>query len=505
MKNILFLTSLFSFLSLSLVAQITVTRSDFPSRGDVFFILEDDDMSGLTAGGTGMQTWNFTSLDVNNLDTILFVEPTLTPPYATPFDTLFPNSNLALSGAIGGVYLNISNDSLMLDGVAADLLGQGFVTPININPDLKLIEFPANYLNSFSSTGVVDTIIDTVIGIADKIRLIRTQTNIVALDAYGTLNLPNGSHQTLRMFTTEIIDNELFLGTTIGGNITWVPQPAIAASLDDTIYRYNWIAKNEGYYVMEAIADQNGNLESGFFKSSTQVLAFPSQVSNASCKGACDGSIQLSAVGGTGSYSYSWSANAGGGSGNSASGLCAGEYYFTVTDNGNSSTYTDTIRVTEPNAIVILVSTIKESPLGNDGEIRLSVSGGTAPYSYAWTGTSQTTRDVNSLSGGSYSVTVTDANSCTADTSITLGTRVGVNEMGAHQGLQIYPNPANERVYVQSSRGISEIKLIDMLGKSLLITNDRLIATDHLENGVYLVEIKDAEGGLHTSRLVVQH
>ena len=51
-----------------------------------------------------------------------------------------------------------------------------------------------------------------------------------------------------------------------------------------------------------------------------------------------------------------------------------------------------------------------------DGSINLSVTGGTAPYNYTWTGTntfSSTSKDITNLSIGSYTITVTDADNNT--------------------------------------------------------------------------------------------
>ena len=47
------------------------------------------------------------------------------------------------------------------------------------------------------------------------------------------------------------------------------------------------------------------------------------------------------------------------------------------------------------------------------GSVNISISGGLAPYIYIWSN-SQTTQDINNLSEGNYSVTISDVNGCTA-------------------------------------------------------------------------------------------
>ena len=51
---------------------------------------------------------------------------------------------------------------------------------------------------------------------------------------------------------------------------------------------------------------------------------------------------------------------------------------------------------------------------GDDGAIDISVSGGTAPYTYSWNN-SATSEDLTDLIAGTYIVTVTDANGCIKD------------------------------------------------------------------------------------------
>src|SRR5205807_1637795 len=55
----------------------------------------------------------------------------------------------------------------------------------------------------------------------------------------------------------------------------------------------------------------------------------------------------------------------------------------------------------------------------SDGNIDLTVAGGTTNYTYSWSN-AQVTQDISGLNANTYSVLVTDVNGCTSTTSITL-------------------------------------------------------------------------------------
>ncbi|MGM8363766.1 hypothetical protein ACSV4D_17780, partial [Flavobacterium sp. ARAG 55.4] len=144
--------------------------------------------------------------------------------------------------------------------------------------------------------------------------------------------------------------------------------------------------------------------------------------SNVSCFGGSNGVAAVTPTGGISPYTYSWSPS--GGIGSIATGLSAGTYTVTVTDNiGCIATRNYTI--TQPTALA--ASAVSQTNVacsgGATGAASVSVSGGTSGYSYNWTPGNPTgdgTNSVTGLTAGTWTCTVTDANSCTTSVDFTI-------------------------------------------------------------------------------------
>ncbi|MEN8156022.1 MAG: gliding motility-associated C-terminal domain-containing protein [Bacteroidota bacterium] len=136
-----------------------------------------------------------------------------------------------------------------------------------------------------------------------------------------------------------------------------------------------------------------------------------------SCNGGSDGEIDAGISGGSPGYTFDWT----GPSGFTAStedllGVQAGSYRLTVTDNlGCIEVMTDQV-LTEPTPVTATATSVDIDCFGNgNGSVDLTPAGGTAPYTFAWSGPggfTATTEDITGLEAGSYSVTVTDDNGC---------------------------------------------------------------------------------------------
>lgn len=129
-----------------------------------------------------------------------------------------------------------------------------------------------------------------------------------------------------------------------------------------------------------------------------------------SCYGELSGALDAIATGGTGTKQYLWD-DPGNQNAQRATTLGAGTYHVTATDQSGCS-ITGSYILDEPADLVLSETHFNVSCTGNpDGNINLSVAGGTVTYNYEWSN-GQLSQDLSGLTSGTYKVTVTDAHNC---------------------------------------------------------------------------------------------
>ncbi len=139
-----------------------------------------------------------------------------------------------------------------------------------------------------------------------------------------------------------------------------------------------------------------------------------------SCLGGTGSATANAATGGTSPYIYVWSPS--GGSNLTASNISAGTYTITATDN-HGCTGTVSVTITQPatGVSITIANHTNVSCFGGTATATANVaSGGTAPYTYAWTPNGGTNLASAAISAGTYTITATDNHGCTGTASVTI-------------------------------------------------------------------------------------
>ncbi len=139
-------------------------------------------------------------------------------------------------------------------------------------------------------------------------------------------------------------------------------------------------------------------------------MVLTAQSSNQSCEHSLDGNINLNVYGGIEPYKYEWS---NGSSDQNLHNINKGIYQVMVTD-FNGCTSTTEVAVFNPDRITIGGSVTPNCPNMSNGNIDISISGGTAPFHYQWSDSGINSAVRTNLSGGLYNLTVTDINGCSS-------------------------------------------------------------------------------------------
>ena len=213
------------------------------------------------------------------------------------------------------------------------------------------------------------------------------------------------------------------------------------------------------------------------------------------CYGGSNGSADLTVTGGTTPYTYSWSNSA---TSEDISNLSFGDYTVVVVDN-NSCSATATITINQPTELTISFSNIIDAICtGNGGAVTADITGGVSPYTYSWdlNAGSQTSQTATSLSAGTYQLTVTDNNSCTANSSVTINSLAG--------GTAIITSSTNNNCYGDKFGSATASMTVGTSPYTYLWSNSVSTATaNSLTAGVYTVTITDSNGCVSSTSVTI--
>jgi len=186
--------------------------------------------------------------------------------------------------------------------------------------------------------------------------------------------------------------------------------PLVSIPFDIANFEYDWY---QGSYPLDGFTVQNG----GTFTLDAMEYSASSTGLDVDCFGDATGEITATVVNGVAPFTFYWPDGATTVSATQSStysSLLAGNNYVTIEDANNCQVVTDYF-INEP-ALELKIYNFVTTDIdcfGNaNGEISISVTGGTAPYFYAWTVSPSTTNTASNLTAGVYTVTVTDSKGC---------------------------------------------------------------------------------------------
>ncbi len=202
---------------------------------------------------------------------------------------------------------------------------------------------------------------------------------------------------------------------------------------------------------------------------------------DASCFGASNGSATASASGGSGGFTYLW------GNGKTTptiSGLTAGTYTVEVTDS-EGCTASASIEISQPTAVEAAASGVNVS-CDELGSATASATGGTGDFTFEWSN-SETGADISGLEAGTYSVTATDANGCTAEASVEITGALGPAVSIAIDALPSEDDPNSGALTASTTGGTAPF--------DFAWSNGGVGASQTgLPSGQYTVTVTDANG-----------
>ena len=155
------------------------------------------------------------------------------------------------------------------------------------------------------------------------------------------------------------------------------------------------------------------------------IVALTTSTTVSTC-GTPNGSATVVATGGIAPYTYSWSPS--GGTASTATGILAGSYTATVTD-VNGCVKTAVANVVTLNGPALTIGSLTNVTCnGNaNGAATIAVTGGTAPYTFAWTPSGGTAASATNLGVGTYSVSVTDFSGCNSSINVVITENPAMN------------------------------------------------------------------------------
>jgi gliding motility-associated-like protein len=299
---------------------------------------------------------------------------------ASPNDTVCSGTNVTLTGVAAGI-----------NGGTYTWTGGGISSPQTVNPYSETLTNTATFNLSYNY------------GTCSSSALITIEAKPVKAAIAGTVQptcgLDNGS-----------ISGS---GTAFISQFSWYKDGTAFGSNASILNKLG--PGNYTFIVLDDVTKCSDTVSNIVLTDNTNFAKIDSLITtDETCFDKKDGTARLVVSGGTGTYKYAWSHSATVKTA-AVSQLAQGTYYVTV-DDGGCLPITDTLIISGPkDSLATDTATTQDYCNKGIGTATITATGGTPPYAYSWAmGFTNTT--MLQLVAGSYPVTVTDQNGCTAAT-----------------------------------------------------------------------------------------
>ena len=256
-------------------SQITITRTDFASIGDMI-INAHDTIPTVSAGSAGAsQTWNLGGIMNHYSDTTVFSNPS-----STPYAANFPTANLAGYNSRDSVYYYVygSINSIDVVGYVAPNPFTGNALILPFSPPQPQITFSSTMGTTFSNTSTAASgafyfhaLLDSGPPMieADSFRLTQTTTRTSLIDGWGTTTTTAGTFSSLRQKVIDSTNTVIEAFLIVGGFPTvWQTLPIGGNSVATDYY---YLANGQKWAMAHLGTDSAGNISSAEYLVNTVI------------------------------------------------------------------------------------------------------------------------------------------------------------------------------------------------------------------------------------------
>jgi hypothetical protein len=298
MKKIYLFVLLFAVASFSVFSQIVVNQDDMPVAGDTLRV----SVTNVVPAGykkTAMDTvWNFAALEALSQRVDTFVTASSTPAGYQFVFVLLGGANLASprnSAPFPGLPLTngftfFKNSATSYSDLGSAYTVQGIPLPAKYDVPDKLFQFPMSPGLTWSSASSFALSLPGLAYYGTQ----RFRENIV--DGWGNLITPFGEFQTLRVKSTLVMNDSIYIDS-LGTGFPFIRN----------VVEYKWLAKGQGIPVLQV--NEEGSLVTATYRDIYRMSADPLTVSLGPDTAVLKGTVldlHASVTGGTPPYQVMW-------------------------------------------------------------------------------------------------------------------------------------------------------------------------------------------------------